>query len=561
MPKRPGAPRRPGPSLPGLGAPATGRPPMARPAAPAGGPTPETVAAVQRDLDRALAARAAGDMNAAERGFIAVLERAPGQPDALNHLGMIRADQRRNEAAVELLAAAARRRPKDPAILNNYGHACLRARRFEEGIDALERAVALKPDFAEACGNLVQTLRAAGLAPRAEHYIDRLRTMKGGSLLADIEEARIRTDLGDKDRARALLEAAIAEHPDYGPAWQMLSQLRKWSEGDAFIDALLAEVERAPEPSVRLKALSYAAGKVFDDIGDYDRAFSFFARANEQEDIPYDHARTEEHFEAVASVFTRAFFERRTEHGVASRRPVFIVGMPRSGTTLTEQILATHESVFGAGELEYVARVRNDMALMVGGDVHFPNAAKSLSAPGAAALAFRYLDFLDRHDRTAERVTDKMPHNFIALGMLALIFPQATYIHCVRHPLDTCLSCWQRDFTATHAYNRKLEWLGAYYSAYRRLMKRYEEALPVGVFTADYDRMVADQEGATRDLAAHAGLSWSDDLLNFHETDRRVATPSNWQVRQPLYQGSSARWKKYEKHLGPLIDALDPHLL
>ncbi|MEO1310980.1 MAG: sulfotransferase [Pseudomonadota bacterium] len=520
------------------------------------------LADIQRDLDAAVKAHQAGDVAAAEKGYRAVLERAPHQPDALNLLGVIRAERQELDAALDYLEAAARRRPKDPNILNNLGHATLRARQHERAIDALERAVALKPDFIEAYGNLVQALRASGQSWRAEAAIRLMRGVKDGSVLADMEEARLRTDVGDRDAASDVLRRLLGARPDHGAAWQLLSTLRKWRAGDPEIDALLKQIDAAEAAPQRLKPMCYAAGKIFDDLGEYDRAFSFFERANAQDkDVVYDHQATLKAHDDIRRAIDLAFYEERADWGSPSRRPVFIVGMPRSGTTLTEQILASHPDVHGGGELEYVANVRSDLALMVPKEETYPRALRSLTKPGAEALAWRYLARLESLDRIKARVTDKMPHNFIALGLLALIFPQASFIHCVRHPFDTCFSCWQRDFAASHAYNRSLRDLGRYYQAYRELMEFYEEVLPLSIFTADYDALVADQTERSRALVAHAGLDWSDTVLDFHKTERRVATPSNMQVRQPLYATSSHRWRNYEKHLGPLFETIDARFL
>ncbi len=524
-------------------------------------PDARALSDIERDLKAAVAAHQAGDLDAAEKGYRSVLDRAPSQADALNLLGVIRAEKQDLDYAIELLEAAARRRPRDPVVLNNLGHAAERARQHDRAIDALERAVALKPDFAEAFGNLIQALRGAGQIKRAEHAIGLLREIRDGSLLADMEEARLRADIGDKDAAGDILRKRINTDPQYGPAWQQLAHLSKWKEGDPLIDRLLSEIDNASGNPRRLKAMSYAAGKIFDDLGEYDRAFAHWETANAQDPQVYDHSQTERLFDEIKKTVDLKFYEERADWGVESERPVFIVGMPRSGTTLTEQILASHPDVFGAGELEYAAQVRHGVPAMTATGEPYPPGLKKLTKPGAAALAWRYLAKLDQLDRTAARVTDKMPHNFIALGLLALLFPKATFVHCVRHPFDTCLSCWQREFAASHAYNRSLADLGRYYQAYRELMEFFEEALPVTIFTADYDALVADQAERSRALIAHAGLDWTDAVLDFHRTERRVATPSNMQVRQPLYASSSQRWRNYEAHLEPLKAAIDEKYL
>jgi Sulfotransferase family len=249
----------------------------------------------------------------------------------------------------------------------------------------------------------------------------------------------------------------------------------------------------------------------------------------------------------------------RARHG--SEVPVFIVGMPRSGTTLTEQILAAHPEVFGAGELPALQRVVGLVPAMTGKAAPWPECAARLGQGGVDTLAARYLSEVTRLAPGAARITDKMPQNFLSLGLVALLFPEARVIHCTRDPVDTCLSCYFQGFTQGHGYAFDLATLGAYYRHYRRLMDHWNAVLDIPVIDMPvmemrYEAMVADQEAESRRLVDFAGLDWDDACLRFFASDRLAHTASYDQVRRPVYKGSVGRWRRYAAHLGPLLAAL-----
>jgi hypothetical protein len=247
--------------------------------------------------------------------------------------------------------------------------------------------------------------------------------------------------------------------------------------------------------------------------------------------------------------------------GLDSERPVFVVGMLRTGTTLVEQILASHPAVHGAGEVPHLGAMVNNMSERLGGSEKYPECIKSLSAAAVRVLAGEYEQALDQSIRgrqTAEvlRVVDKMPSNYLNLGLIATLFPKARIIHCRRDPVDTCLSCYFQNFQEPIAYTLDLRHLGQYYREYERLMAHWRAVLPVGVFDLAYEELTADLEGVSRCLLDFCGLPWDDRCLRFNESRRIVRTSSALQVRQPVYRSSVGKWKRYEAQLGPLIAAL-----
>jgi hypothetical protein len=308
-----------------------------------------------------------------------------------------------------------------------------------------------------------------------------------------------------------------------------------------------------------MRGLSFAAAKMYDDIGRHDDAFRYYDTGNRMAAGKYEPKELEQSYADLRKTYSRKFFDGLKGYGSDSERPVFIVGMPRSGTTLTETIIAAHPAVFAAGELETIKRCERQMADLVIRDEGVQKNASSLSWVGSEILAQRYLDAIDvkARDASAIRVTDKMPHNFQAVGFIAMLFPKARIIHTRRSPFDTCLSIWQQNFNDSHAYARNLTDLGHHYAQYLKLMQHWREVLPGRMLEIDYEDLVENQEENSRRLIDHVGLPWDEACLRPQEVKRTVLTASVWQVRQPVHKRSAGRWKAYEKHLTPLRESLE----
>lgn len=343
---------------------------------------------------------------------------------------------------------------------------------------------------------------------------------------------------------------------------RLAPRLKREGEALAFIAGLLAaDPPGQPSPGAMTAAdraaLHLTAASLLDAAGRYDEAFEQ-ARLGHAADRPaYDPADFSRWVDFQGTYFTPRKLHDLPRASHRSRRPVFIVGMPRSGTTLVEQVLACHPQVYGAGELDALSKV--SLAGRQGAGVlpHeiYPGWLDSLSVRKANELAGGYLGRLAALDAAATHVTDKMPGNFVYLGLIALLFPDCHIIHCTRDPVDTCLSCYMT-FGSDQAYAGDLAHLGARYRDYRRLMAHWKSVLNCPMIEVSYEAMVADQEGEARRLLGLLGLPWDDRCLRFHANTRPVLTASLDQVRRPIYASSVGRWRHYEKHLGPLIEAL-----
>jgi tetratricopeptide (TPR) repeat protein len=475
--------------------------------------------------------------------------------DALNRLGNALRDigERREAAAVYAQAVAID--PERAESHLNLGNALIENRRLGEAVTSLRRAVALAPQSALAHMSLGAALRMQGDTVAAEASCRAALALDPDHAEALTLLGELRADQGAFTEATALFERVTQLNPEAAFAHFALATNRKMTlADDTWLQGTQALLAR-PLPLRHEISLRYALGKYHDDVGQYVEAFGQYRRANDltkRYGIRYDAGRLSASIDTLIARFDASWLRDAPMHGNRSERPLFVVGMPRSGTSLTEQILASHPAVFGAGELTFwqaalhrffaQAQTARAMTLLPGmADEYLQRLA---AASGAAAP-------------NAERVVDKMPVNFMNLGLIHAAFPRARIIHVRRHPIDTCLSIYFQYFSYLHPYANDFGHLAHYYREYARLMAHWRGVLPPGtLLEVPYEALVTDQEGWTRRMLEFAGLAWDLKCMNFHETERIVITPSKWQVRQKIHSASAGRWRHYEPFLGPLQDLL-----
>jgi tetratricopeptide (TPR) repeat protein len=333
---------------------------------------------------------------------------------------------------------------------------------------------------------------------------------------------------------------------------------RKFDCCDQAIDIIENSLQAPQFNSEEKKIMSFDLGRLYDKSHRYDEAFESYKKANETtfvESKSEDHKR---HIDQLVDFFSKDVISSMPRANISTKRPIFILGMPRSGTSLTEQILAGHPDVFGAGELADLKFVTEQIKESSGEP--FENYMEGLARFSQIEMnqyAQMYLDRIAKLDNEAPRVTDKMPHNFLHIGVIALLFPQAKIIHCKRHPLDNGLSIYFQNFTWMHDYAVELSRIGEFYNQYDRLMKHWEDVIDVPIMTCQYEDMVDDKLAMSKKLIEFCELEWDEKILDFQDSGRAIATASYDQVRQPMYKTSRERWRNYEKHIGPLIDSLD----
>jgi tetratricopeptide (TPR) repeat protein len=372
-------------------------------------------------------------------------------------------------------------------------------------------------------------------------------------------------EAGQVEKAVDCYERAIRLKPDYVPPYFSLGTVRKYAKDDpAFLHLLkIAESAETLSPDDRA-ALHFALGRALTDQGEADKGFAHFAEANKirRGVITYDPAQFERHVDNIIRLFSADVFKKHAGEGINDSRPIFVIGMPRSGSTLVDQILSSHPAVASAGETKILST-----CMPVFGKDNLPGLNQA-AAPGlnqqlidglnATVLkdvGRKYIALTEPFAKGAKHVVDKMLYNYLWLGMIRLALPKAKIIHCTRDPIDTGLSVWQLLFSDGTLWAYDQREIGRYYLAYKKLMTHWLQLFP-DIYEANYEKMVAEQEGETRRLLEFCGLPWDDRVLKFHENSRAVNTWSATQVRQPIYKDAVRKWKKYEKHLQPLIETI-----
>ena len=351
---------------------------------------------------------------------------------------------------------------------------------------------------------------------------------------------------------------AIAISPDYAEAHLNRSDIKRFQAGDADLATLQALAGSADSSNDKAHYIHFALAKALDDAGDYARAFEHLLKGNalKRRQISYDETGALELLHRIRTVFDSRLLDRFQGAGHPSPVPVFVLGMPRSGSSLIEQILAGHPQIQGAGELTILEKMEAG-GLYEPETLPYPQCISALDAEAFEQIGRSYLSRLPKIEDGKIRMVDKLPGNFLRIGLIRLILPNAKIIHTTRHPIDTCVSCYSKLFTNGLPFTYDLAELGRYYRGYSELMKHWRSVLPPGVMLeVAYEDVVDDLEGQARRLMEHCGVPWDDRCLSFHRTNRPVRTASVVQVRQPLFRSSLGRWRRYESGLGSLLDAL-----
>ncbi|HYV88532.1 MAG TPA: sulfotransferase [Candidatus Polarisedimenticolia bacterium] len=547
--------------------------------------SPQQVAMLQLGMK----AHRAGDTMSAERFYKKFSKTAPHNPQGLMLLGVLYAQGRRFSDAERFLARAVAL-SADPQTLNNYGAVLVELRRLPEAIGRLQQAVRLKPDYAEAQYNLGNALRQSGQTDQAIRAFREAVALKPdyAAALQNLSESfrdtgQYREAVGSLRQAIAVQPANAALHNNLGIALRETGQLDEARKAfDRAIaldtglvhayyhrvragtvapgDAIITGMENLAAGGAKLDAgeratLGFALAKAYDDVGECDKAFSHLLEANceARKIIEFDEPTELREFDRLQGKFNAPFISSRAGKEASSELPIFIVGFPRSGTTLTEQILASHPAVHGAGELALLPEI-----IYQGGDAALHNGTPEDDRINLQQLGELYVERLSRLAPAAQRITDKNPGNGPLIGFVHLMLPRARIIYVSRDPLDTCVSCFAQRFAPNNSpFAYDLGELGRRYRRYAGIMNHWLETLPPGsILPVRYESLVANLEQEVRRMLDYCGLAWDERCLDFHQADRSVRTASATQVRQPLYATSIGRWRRYEKHLAPLITAL-----
>ena len=550
-------------------------------------------AEAQANLGNAL--RELGKLDEAAACLQRAIQRKPGFADAHNNLGIVLKEQGKPEQAVACYRRALELKPDFAAAHNNLGVALKTLGKLDEAVACCRRALELKPHFTEAYHNLGIALKDLGKLDEAVACCRRAIELKPDYTAAHISLGNALKDQGKPDEAVACYRRVIELKPDYAPAYNNLGiALEEMGDlqgaEDSFRAALrhdcrfafghyklaellggkLSEEDLAAQRRLleetgladgQRSLLHFGLAKVLDARGEYARAARHADQGNALQQAEwrrhgqqYDPAGHASFVTRMIEVSTPEFFQRVGGFGSQSELPVFIVGLPRSGTTLIEQVLAGHSQVFGAGETSLASET---MAALGGQGVEAIEGLGRLDRRTAARLASRHLDRLRAFDGTALRIVDKMPENYLYLGLLASLFPRAKYVHCRRDLRDVAVSCWMTRFEKVRWANDQQQ-IASRFQEYQRLMAYWREVLPVPLLEVDYEETVADLEGVARKLVAWCGMAWEPGCLEFQRAKRPVRTASAVEVRQPVFRTSVGRWRHYQQALEGLFARIAP---
>jgi tetratricopeptide (TPR) repeat protein len=481
----------------------------------------------------------------------------PDHAEAHSNRGLVLQNLGRFEDA---LASADRAIAINPSFVDarrERGAALLALGRLEDALEALDKALSLDPRHAAAHATRGMALMEMGRPEEATRSFETSLALKPGYADARLGLAKLAAEEGRFGAAETLFESVRRDDPGNVGSLHGLSGVKKFTAGDPLFAAIAGRLDDATLTAEQREQLHHAYAKISNDAGRYDEAMAHFALSKACRPSRFDIAAHRASFAAMRQVFTPSFFAARTGFGLDDERPVFVVGMPRSGTTLTEQIISAHPAVRGFGELQDLPQLAKTLGGGPKNPQGFAAAVTGLDAAGAAGLARRYSEAWRGAESSLRRLVDKRPHNYELLGLIALMFPRARIIHCRRNAMDNCLSMYMQDFNVHHGYNRDLATLGQYYRAYEELMAHWREVLPLPIHDCVYEDTVDDLEGTARRLIDFLGLAWDPVCLDYYKQERQVRTPSQWQVRQPVYRSSVEAWRRHERHLGPLKAALE----
>jgi len=506
---------------------------------------------------RGVVAYQSGDHENALLFFQRATELDPANPHYQNNLGVVYQDVGKPAQAIACYRLALDLRGDLASAHSNLGGLLVERHEYVEAEQHCREAIRLRPGLAEAYSNLGLVFSIRAKLCEARECYQQAIALQPSLVDAHRNLGNVLLEQGHLEEARREYEEVIRLNPREVRALGSLSLIKRHTLSD---HADLDRVERRLEDPLLTPGeqaeLNFAMGKICDDCELYDKAFRHYRRANTLVRPAFDRSLFETMLNQWMSAFTRERFAAATPGGSPSETPVFVLGMPRSGTTLVEQILASHPQVHGAGELTDLTEISDRLASDRQLSPPYPLCLFNMPQSRLAELAEWYLARRREEAPEALRVTDKMPANFLMVGLIARLFPNARVIHCVRDPRDVCLSCYFADFITRPVYAYDLEDLGFFHRMHDRLMDHWRAVVPIRMMQVRYEELIVRPEEISRKLVDFCGLDWDDRCLRFFENARPVRTSSGWQVRQPIYTTSVGRWRDYAKHLGPLFKAL-----
>jgi tetratricopeptide (TPR) repeat protein len=508
----------------------------------------------------ATALRDAEDFESAEHAYRKAIALNPKYIEAHNNLSILLLHRDRTDDALRVLGDAIKLDEKNATTLMNIGRVQLKRGAHDIAEQAARLAIEAEPDKAEGYCLLGQIYHELDRHEEALGFLE--EAIRREPDAADVRSFHgvVLKSVGRLDEARDEIKKALELNPQLYGAYSNLNDLETFKADDVLFGQMKEILANADNPlTERYLSVHFAYAKALEDAGDYPLALEHYAIGAKlrRKQLSYDEAETFDFFDQIKKTFTRESFEQVREGSNPTDVPIFIVGMPRSGSTLVEQILSSHPKTYGAGEIKVLHRSLGVLRDRLPTIPRYPAMVNALEPVHLAQIADAYLAEVSCDAGGAARITDKLLTNYFFVGLIHQMFPNAKIIHTRRNPVDTCLSAYTKLFKDDMPHSYDFGELGRYYRQYQDLMAHWEKVLPPGVLrTVDYEDVVDDLETNARILVDHVGLEWDDACLAFHKSTRAVKTASVVQVRKPVYKTSVERWRRYGDGLTPLLEAL-----
>jgi tetratricopeptide (TPR) repeat protein len=515
-----------------------------------------------KDIARAVEYENQEKFDEAENIYRQILARHPDNVSAMRLWARLGVQQERYAGAVVLLQQAVKVAPDFSLAWADLCEVQYKQDKFDDAIESANRLIKLEPRHTDGHIMLASAAASAGHYQDALEYFDNALEIAPNNVRALCAKGNVYRTIGDQEGAIATYRRSIKANPLFAEGYWNLANLKTFRFDDKEVDDMLELVGDERVPSEGQVQVNNALGLEFEARKNYDRAFEFIDCGNKlrREQEFYDRVENEEKADLTIETFTKQYLEDNAGYGHTDPAPIFIVGLPRSGSTLLEQILSSHSRVEGTHELPDLAlTIRSDRKLSGAGG-RYPTSVANANPDDFKRLGSEYIERTRRHRSSSPYFTDKNPNNFVHVGFLHLILPNAKIINAKRHPLDSCYGTYKQLFAQGQPFSYDLIELGEHYLQYQRLMDHWHEVLPGKVLDVQYEQVVADLEGQIRRILDYCELEWEDSCMRFNETNRAVKSASSEQVRQPIYSSSVNTWRYYQKHLGTLIEVLEPLL-
>ena len=505
----------------------------------------------------------AGRLEQAEKLCRQVLQKNPGHVDALRMLGLIAAAAGDLEDAEHLLRQALENAPDHVSAMFELGRVLKELDQHEQAIEVYREIVKLQPDNPKAHFRLAGVLGPAALTELSAAAYQRCLDLAPQHAGAWLGLGHMLKTLGRQDEGIQAYQRCLELEPDFGEAYYSLANLKTYRFDDAQIQEMKERVASESVKEVSEVNFLFALAKAYEDRGDFDQAWHYYEQGNDKQRIlvSYDPVQTETVNNDLIAFFNAEFFKEHLNSGNPDRSPIFVLGMPRSGSTLVEQIIASHSQVEGTSELPYIGRISKSLNRNRADGMRYPQVLSELEPRHFHRLGQDYLQMAAMHRvGGTPRFIDKMPNNFPSVGLIHTILPNAKIIDARRHPMDACLGNLKQLYAKGQTFSYDQNDIGEYYLQYQRMMDHWDEVLPGKVLRVQYEDTVADLESQVLRILEYLELPWEDGCLNFYDTERAVRTASSEQVRQPIYTSGVGFWRNYEPYLEELQEVLEPIL-